>query len=51
MNRVAFSNAFINVGGNKLLKGEYVQKFKEHASKNDNMVKLLTLDDIFNVIN
>ena len=47
----AFSNAFINSGDCKLLQDEYVQKFKEYASKNDNKVKLLTFDDIVNVIN
>ena len=36
---------------NKLLQDEYVQKFKEYASKIDNRVKLLTLEDIVNVIN
>ena len=34
-----------------MLQDEYVQKFKEYASKNDNRVKLLTLDEIVNDIN
>ena len=46
----AFSNAFINSGDNNLLQNEYEQKFKEYASKNDNRVKLLTLDDILSML-
>ena len=31
--RAAFSNAFINSADNKLLRDEYLQIFKEYASK------------------